>query len=469
VSAFSFARAAHEAPECVAVVVGGRLLRYGELAEPVARACASLANWDADDVAVLTPGLRLESLVQLWACMERGVPMLLLHPRLTRAERAAALRYANDALGREPRAWPKIMNDASSPPVARVPALSRPLAYVFTSGTTSAPRAAILSRQAFLAASQASEDNLGWLDQDRWLLSLSPAHVGGLGVLVRCLLARRAVVLPDDERFRAEALASQLSRDAVTLVSLVPTMVSRLLEHDPAWRSPDCLRAALVGGAACSPPLLRSAHARGLPTLTTYGMTETCGQVATQPYAERGQLSSGVGRALSGVRLRIHGARIEVSADSTMHGYLGVAPDAQPFAHDGWLQTSDAGSLTGEGTLRVHGRLDDVIVSGGENVAPAEVEQALEALPGVERAFVFGQPHAEWGECVCAALVLDGAAPALSDMAVGLRERLAAHKLPRRVTVLDSLPLTPKGSVHRTHAIQLALQSGLVSWPQHVS
>jgi len=459
-SALSIVAAAEEAPDADALVVEGATLSFPEVAERVLALGASLPPAEEGASVALTPRLEASSLCAMLACIERGLPMLLLPSRFTAPERARALAQVSDAWGSPPRVWEELTRASTSGPGQA----SSTLALVLTSGTTGTPRVASLSRAAFLSAAHASEANLGWQRDDRWLLTMPPAHVGGLSILVRCLMARRAVVLADSPQFDPAQLAHQLERDRVTLLSLVPTMLRRLLDHDPRWRPPSALRAVLVGGAAFPPELAREARERGLPTLATYGMTETCAQLATQPYARRGLAEVGVGPALPGLSLRVRDGRIEASGPTLMDGYLGVSDHEQPFTDDGWLRTGDLGQLDGAGWLQVLGRADDLILSGGENVAPREVEAALLTLPGVRDACVFGQADSEWGQRVCAALVLDATAAPLATLLSGLRATLAGHKLPRGVALLDALPSSAKGGVDRPRVARLALAVGLHPW-----
>jgi O-succinylbenzoic acid--CoA ligase len=328
------------------------------------------------------------------------------------------------------------------------------LAYLATSGSTGTPRLVQLSRAALLASAQASAQNLGWQPEDRWLLCLPLAHTGGLSIAIRSLLARRSVLLFEPG---PSGLLSELDRlsDAAqraTLISLVPSVLAALL--DAGFVAPSGLRAVLVGGAGCAPELAERAHAAGLPLLTSYGLTETGSQVVTRRYAERydplptrdGVVSSG--HALPGVSLRITGGAIAVRSPSLFSGYLGD-PSA-PTDRDGWLLTSDRGELGPTGELYVRGRSDDVIVTGGENVDPLEVEAALTALPAIRAACVFGTPSDRFGEVVTALLVTSE--PTLGEptrLTTLLADRLARHKCPRRTLVVDELPLTRSGKVDR--------------------
>ena len=293
----------------------------------------------------------------------------------------------------------------------------------------------MLSSAAFAAAARASAENLGWRADDSWHLALAPAHVGGLSILVRCLAARRAVVLGD--------LAG------ATLASMVPTQLHRLVAAGVA--PPPSLRAVLVGGAPTPPALLARSRAAAWPVLTTYGLTETCGQVATQRPGARGPGA----HPLPGASVRIAPAgTIQVTGPMLMSGYLG---QPAPFTDDGWLDTGDLGRLDDEGNLHVLARRTDLIVSGGENVYPAEVEAALLEIPGVAGACVFGVADELWGQVVCAALVCAGPGPDDAELRAHLAARLAGFKRPRRIARLDALTVGGSGKLDRAATAARAL------------
>lgn len=445
-STLSIFDAAREAPEAPALVDGGVTLTFAQAARRVQPLAAALLAARLPALA-LTPHADTESLLWLWAAFATGTPVLPLHQRATSAERARSLQLSGAC---EP---PEV---SPAGEVAALPAIddATTLAYVATSGSTGAPRLVQLSRRAWRASAEASAQNLGWEPHDRWLLCLPLAHTGGLSIVTRCLLARRAVVLfePGPSGVLAqigklvEALAS------ATLVSLVPSVLGALL--DAGLVAPPGLRAVLVGGAGCSAALAGRAYAARLPLLTSYGLTETASQVVTRRYAERydplpvraGVVSSG--HALPGVTMRLMGETISVRAPSLFSGYLGEAAPATDT--EGFLHTSDRGELGDDDELYVRGRSDDVIISGGENVDPLQVEAALAALPGVQAACVFGTASETFGEVVSAVLVSDDAALADARHLSGLLEgRLARHQRPRRALLVASLPLTPSGKVDR--------------------
>lgn len=437
--------AAREEPARLALVdEEGHEHRFADLAE----AARAVPDGDPDACVVLEPRPRLADVVRILALIDRGRPMLLVDPDLPLERRAQLTSLVPHAVPW--RRWAQ----ADAPRAKSVPDDDRPLALLATSGTsTGAPRVVELSRAAFAAAARGSARHLGVHDDDLWGVVLPLFHVGGLSILVRSLAARRAVAL--FERFESEEVASRLARHRVTLLSLVPAMLARLLALPAASFPPGSLRAVLVGGDATAPSLLAAARARGVPVLATYGMTETCAQVATQrPDDPRGGL-----HALPGVELRVVGKRIEVGGP-TIATRAFDETGARPLRDtDGFHATADAGELRDDGTLVVLGRLDDVVVSGGKNVAPAIVEAALETLPAVARALVVGLEDDAWGRVLGAVLVAPSGELSASD-ARSLAERLAPHEWPRRLAFVDALPATSTGKPDRAAARALLAAEG---------
>lgn len=429
--------AARREPAREAIVTDARATDFEELAARARARAETLhaAGARPDRLVGLVGHPDEETLVTLHALIAGRVPFVALHPRATPAERAEVIARAGVALVLDgPR--------ATAGPGGRV-APPDTLAVVSTSGSSGCPRDVVLSRSAFVASAWASERNLGWRDDDRWLLCLSLGHVGGLSVPIRALLGRRAVVLGPAGAFDPGAVTSALSRHRVTLASLVPSMLDRML--DAGLRAPPALRAALLGGAACPARLLARAERAGVRALTTYGMTETCGQVATRRPGTPPTAAGGAGAPLPGVSIRIVDGEIRVRGPMVARRTL----DGRPLAPGGWLATGDAGRIDAEGRLHVLGRRDDRIVTGGENVHPLEVERALEALPGVRAACVFGVPDDRYGERVAAAIVADGPAPSDAALLAGMRASLAPFKRPRAVAYVDAIEVTPSGKPSR--------------------
>jgi O-succinylbenzoic acid--CoA ligase len=440
--------AAKEAPARDCVIADGRVWSYADAAARVATALEVLRGRGVEggDRVALTPDVDIDSIIWLYSLFELGCPVVLLHPRLTDREREIVLGDAHPAHV----ITESVSDDTATERVSTPPAISdeRTLVIAYTSGSRGMPRGVRLSRRAFVASEAAHAANLGWLPGDRWLLCMPPAHVGGLSILTRSLIARRCVVLSPGT-FDPGGVADVMARDRVTLSSVVPTMLHRLLTFaGHTWTPHPELRAILVGGAAFPASLRELAARRRVPTFATYGCTEACSQITTQTPEQSGRPGSGA--PLPGIDLRIEGGEIQVHGDVLMDGYLGEDHSGACWTSDGWFRTGDLGSFLPDGQLLIRGRIDDLIVTGGENVTPREVEAWLETIPGIASACVFSLPHDEWGGEVVAAVVTESP-PYNEDV---LRERLskelAPHKHPKRICVLDALPLNRSGKVDRT-------------------
>jgi O-succinylbenzoic acid--CoA ligase len=284
---------------------------------------------------------------------------------------------------------------------------------VHTSGTTGVPREVVLSLGNVLANALGCAAALGVSRGDRWLCPLPLHHIAGLMVLLRSVIYATTVVIgPAD-------------RSDITVASLVPTQLARLIDRPP----PPSLRVVLLGGAAADPSLLVRAREAGWPVSPCYGLTQTCSAVTI---AEPGDTETS-GRALPGM---------EVSLASD--GEILVAGPS--VAGGGVLHTGDLGRLDDRGRLIVSGRKVDTIVSGGENVMPAEVEAVLLSHPAVAEAGVFGRADPEWGEAVTA-LFVGSADPA--ELFSFARERLAPFKVPKSIERVESLPRGASGKLLR--------------------
>lgn len=439
--------AAREVPERDCLISDDEVWSYAEVAARVRSALASLRarGVQPGDRVALAPIVDVDSVVWLYALFELGCPVILLHPRLTERERALVVAEAQPT---------HVITESVDDDGAVAETLAHPsptedqiLAVAYTSGSTGRPRGARLSRRAFLASEAAHAAHLGWLPEDRWLLGMPPAHVGGLSIVTRSLIARRCIVLSPGS-FDPVRAAQVMAENRVTLCSLVPTMLRRLLTLDePAWTPTEELRAVMVGGAPFPDALRELAVRRHVPVLGTYGCTETCSQVATQRADQAA--TAGSGAPLPGIELRFEDGEVQVRGEVLMDGYLGHDRSGPPWTSDGWLRTGDLGSLWSDGQLQVQGRLDDLIVTGGENVSPQEIEAWLETVPGIRSACVFSVAHDTWGQEVVAAIVIDSEHYQEGTLRERLQKELAAHKRPKRFCELEALPLNRSGKVDR--------------------
>lgn len=321
---------------------------------------------------------------------------------------------------------------------------------MYTSGTTGRPKGALLTYGNLWASAAASAYNMGVLPGDRWLACLPLFHVGGLSIVVRSAIYGTTAVI--HERFDEIAVNRALREEGVSLLSVVPTMLQRMLDADTE-RYPATVRGVLVGGGPVSAHLLQRALDRGLPVLQTYGLTESASQVATLAPADALSHVGSAGKPLVTTQVRIdapagEAGEILVSGPTVTAGYLDDPEATVRAIRDGWLHTGDVGRFDDDGFLYVLDRRDDLIVTGGENVYPAEVEGALLLHPAIDGAAVVGIPDDRWGQTVGAALVVRAGfdETVLRDW---LAPRLASYKVPRQIRVVDVLPVTASGKVQR--------------------
>lgn len=426
-------------PEHVAVAdASGRSHTYAELYASAAVAARCLSNAAAGGLCLIELGPGIEHAIAMHASILAGVPFQTLRPDLPGPERRAALDDAPGFVRFDP-AW--IGRPAPGPPVEGFPAPEPGdiLSRVATSGTSGRRRPVDLSFANHYASATASAFNLGLDSTDRWLCCLPVDHVGGLNILIRSAIYGSTAVVHDG--FDPERVAAALERGEASIVSLVSRQLARLLEHDaPLERA----RAILIGGGPVSGALLDAAMERGANVVQTYGLTEACSQVCTLSVADARRKLGSAGRPLLGTEIELEGGEVLVSGPTVAAGSLDG---------DGWLRTGDFGSLDAEGFLYVEGRRDELIVTGGENVMPAEVEDALTAHPGVAEAAAFGREDREWGRAVTALVVLTQSGRAGRVGAEALREhcreRLAAFKVPKAIELVDELPRTDSGKLLR--------------------
>lgn len=436
--------AAVDAPSSEALVLrDGTLWTWREAAER----SAGVAEWLRHRWPDAGPGQRVAlvaedrigSVLAIWALWQAGWTAVPIHARWSEPERDAYLeRLGIEAVlsAKDIEVFEGLRRTEDLPHVE--PTDPETLAaLVATSGSSGGTKAVALSRRALVASAVASAKRLGWRYGDRWLLSLSMAHVGGLSILSRCLEARRPAALGPAGGFRPAETLGYVEENRISLLSLVPAMLRRCLDESVA--PPASLRAVLLGGAAAPESLIADALAKGWPLWLTYGLTEACSQVATGPAGERpgAQLLDGIdARTVDGV--------LELRGDVLFSGYEPGGPSQAP---SDWFRTGDLARLDG-GCLEVEGRADDVIVTGGENVHPSEVESALLEHPSVREACVVGVDDERWGQVVAAAVVVKGSVGEV-DLDGFLRSRLAGFRVPRRWRFVDELPTRGVGKVDR--------------------
>jgi O-succinylbenzoic acid--CoA ligase len=363
---------------------------------------------------------RVDFLIALHACLLIGAPTIPIDLRLGQSERELRRRGSAMVLdslpargGQAPRRVARSADDVAT--------------VMHTSGTTAEPKPIDLSYGNWLANALGSAVALGLDPNERWLCPMPLTHVGGLSIPIRsAIYATTAVLQP---RFDTETVLRELMEPTrrITLVSLVPTMLARLL--DAGLHEPPTLRWALLGGGPIPPPLLERAEAAGVPVAPTYGMTEACSQIAT------------FGWGLPGVEICIRDGEVLVRGSTVA---------ASALSEDGWLHTGDLGEFDDRSRIRITGRKSERIISGGENVAPGEVEAVLLEHPAVADAGVYGRPDPEWGEAVVAVVALrDGTRLTAAELRAFCAERMAGFKVPKEIKFAPELPRTASGKLLR--------------------
>lgn len=486
---------ARSCPNRIALVADGKTWTYASLdadATRMARRLAALGARAGDRIAFLLYNGSAPAILP-HAALRLGASVVPLNVRLTETEIAWQLRdSAPRILVFERRTLTMVQDTLSeitglvsvsidsegaelpgNPPLDEVQEADTPLrlahdahsvlAVIYTSGTTGRPKGAMLTVANFWWSAAGSALNLGSRDDDSWLACLPLFHVGGLSIVMRSAIYGITAVVHGE--FDADAVNAEIDSGRITIVSVVAVMLQRMLDARGERPFPATLRLVLLGGGPAPRELLERYLRAGVPIAQTYGLTETCSQVATLPPPEAQRKLGSAGRVLHPNELRIavdEGGKaaakgegeILVRGPVVMAGYLGQ-PDATSRAmRGGWLHTGDVGRLDEDGYLYVLDRRDDLIVTGGENVYPAEVEAVLLSHPAVVEAAVIGMDDAPWGQRVVAIARLDDDAGAAATDEAALREfcrkHLAGYKVPREIRlVTDPLPRTASGKLRR--------------------
>jgi o-succinylbenzoate---CoA ligase len=423
-------------PDRTALVADGAEMTYAELEAEATWVARRLAAHGVrrGSVAALTMHPRREQVVLMHALMKVGAVLLPLGPRLTADERAAIVAAEEPIVDLDDAG--ELTQTEADMPLLGEHDMDDVCCRVLTSGSTGAPRPISLSYGNFLWNAVGSGFNIGVEPSDRWLCCVPLSHIAGLGIVMRSVIYGTAAVVHDG--FDADRVGEALQSDGITVVSLVATMLTRLLEAGADLSGP---RAILVGGGPVPEEPLEEAIAKGATVVQTYGLTESCSQVTTLAPADAQRKLGSAGRPLLTTHLRIQDGEILVQGPT-------VAPGSADA--DGWLHTGDLGHIDEEGFLYVQDRIDDMIVSGGENVVPAEVEEVLLRHPEVADAAVIGREDPEWQQAVTAVVVLeDGSQATPEDLRRHCAASLASFKVPKRVELASALPRTPSGKLMR--------------------
>ncbi|MGL5815449.1 MAG: AMP-binding protein [Aeromonas sp.] len=425
------------APERIAIhapTPQGRPLDYRQLDLRLNALCRQLesAGLQAGDrLAAVVRGAEADVLLA-WACIRSQIVFCPLNPAFPlpkQAELASQLAVAafwsETAIPDGP--WQGLRLDFGAEldqgqrPLPLAP--EQPSNMILTSGSSGTPKAVVHRLANHLASARGSGALIPLDEACGWLLSLPLFHVGGYAILFRVFLAGAALVLDD----RSRPLKERLEQQPITHLSLVPTQLWRLLAQgfDPTRTR---LRELLLGGAAIPEPLVSRLRALGLTPKVSYGLSEMGSQVCTGQPAGAGV----VGRPLPGREICIQQGEICVRGATLFAGYFKAGELERPLDAEGWFHTRDKGHLTPDGALVVEGRLDNLFISGGENIQPETIEQRLVDHPAVAQALVVPIPDEQWGQRPAAFVDWHGEALPPAELAAWIRQSLPGFMVPDR-------------------------------------
>ena len=478
-------RHARFAPAAAAIRFEGRETSYADLARRIARAAAVLAGLGVkrgDAVAYL--GLNNPAtLALLFACARLGAMLVPLNWRLAPPEHGRVLSdcpprvlFVEPAFAAHAQAIEgaieatgiaALEQDVAGSPAAQGSEDS-PLLLCYTSGSTGAPKGVVLTQRAILWNALNSAHMHDLTSADRVLTTLPLFHVGGMNIQTTPALHSGASVTLH-ARFDPQAALAAIERERITLAVLVPAQLSALMEL-PRWESADLssLRMITTGSTIVSEAFVRKASGRGVPVIQVYGSTETCPIAAYVRAADALRKAGSAGVPALHCELKVVGedgaelapgrdGEILVRGPNVAAGYWNAPGETAQAFEGGWYRSGDIGRFDDEGHLYVVARRKDMIISGGENIYPAEVESVLLECPAIEEACVVGKAEERWGETVVAAVVLKPGRRMTEAEAMALFQgRIARYKHPREVRFLERLPRSPLGKVQR-EAVRTAI------------
>ncbi|GAC1462336.1 MAG: o-succinylbenzoate--CoA ligase [Ktedonobacteraceae bacterium] len=490
-------RCAQNRPQHLAVQYGETLWSFTQLdreASHLARQFATLHIGEGSRVALLAAN-SLHVVTCVHALTRLGAILVPLNTRLTQDELCWQVQDAHVTLlvhdAEHARMASHIVQntfqiaqalftlietDSSIPVLSTLPETNVPLrtlidlqatqAIMYTSGTTGTPKGAIITYGMQWWNAIGSALNLGHQPDDCWLACMPFFHIGGLTILMRSVIYQISVIV--QQKFDADAVNAAIQKQHVTIISVVAVMLQRMVTALDAQKGmyPTTLRCVLLGGGPAPRPLLEVCAAKHIPVVQTYGMTEACSQAVTLAPSDALRKLGSAGRPLPSVQLRILHDEQEAQAEEAGEIYLkgptitpGYANRSDATARaisDGWLATGDIGYLDTEGYLYVLDRRSDLIISGGENVYPAEIEAVLLSHPEVAESGVCGQTDAQWGQVPIAFVHLkDGSTVSTNDLMRYTAQRLARYKQPRAVYIVEQLPRNSSGKLLRRELLKL--------------
>lgn len=471
-------------PNRVAVIEREKEYSFSELLKDVEMIAGKLSalGLKHGDHAALAISNHYSSVVLIHAMQSLGVVMVLLNTRLTAKEMAWQIKDSESKVfiydkeftekGHQVTSIHPTLQALASDELKEIEGVLSPIldefdldnvhTIIYTSGTTGNPKGVMLTNGSHWWSATGSALNLGLDVEDRWLACLPLFHVSGLSILMRSVIYGIGVVLQDG--FHEKAVNKAIEEQRVTIVSVVSVMLQRMMNELGAAKYPDHLRCILLGGGPAPKPLLEKCRDKQIPVFQTYGMTETGSQIVTlAPEYMLDKLGS-AGMALFPCQLRIEKdgestsanqvGEIVVKGPNVTVGYFKREDKTKESIQNGWLYTGDLGYLDDDGFLYVIDRRTDLIISGGENIYPAEIESVLMGHPAVKEAGVTGIPHEKWGQVPIAFIVTEADQPFSEvDLKQYCEEQLARYKIPKAFYQIEHLPRNASNKLVRRKLI----------------
>lgn len=414
----------------------------------------------------------IDMVVAFWACTYLNVPVVFLNTRLTTREWQIQCEDADVKTIIYSDQYRKSVQSLTVPAYSFADIHCAPKAdctlssnidydfvcsMMFTSGTTGRAKPVIHTYHNHWASAVASALNLGLLPNDKWLACLPLFHIGGLSLLFKSVIYGMPVYLL--ERFDEDKVHSAIMKRNVTIVSVVAVTCSRLLKRLADNHYPSSFRCMLLGGGPAPKPLLEKAKEKHVPIVQTYGMTETCSQIATLNEADALRKLGSAGKPLFSASLQIYTGKtvakpnqvgeIIVQGPMVTRGYYHREQANKEAFQNGWFHTGDLGYLDDEGFLFVVDRRSDLIISGGENIYPAEVEEVLLSCEGVKEAGVTAMEDSRWGQAPVAYVVKADGKVTAEQLLAHCRQRLASFKVPKQIYFREQLPRNATNKLQR--------------------